>query len=65
MPVSVSDNEFALLFTYLAREHSFVFDPSEVGKTTKIGKQLWDRVQEIALEQGFTPENNTLETVEP
>ncbi len=31
------------------------WDPASIGLTTKIGKQLWDRVQEIAVEQGFAP----------
>lgn len=53
--ILMTQEEFALLYEYLDREHSFVWDPDEIGKTTMIGKQLWDRVQEIATEQGFTP----------
>lgn len=55
MPFTLTDAEFALLYEYLDREHTVTWDPKEVGKTTKIGKKLWDRVQEIAEEKGFTP----------
>jgi hypothetical protein len=53
--IPLTTEEFALLYEYLDREHSLVFDPNTVGETTKIGKKLWDRVQEIAAEQDFTP----------
>jgi hypothetical protein len=53
MPVTLSDDDFAMLYEYLDREHTITWDPNTVGQTTKIGKKLWDRVQEIAEEQGF------------
>jgi hypothetical protein len=53
--VTLSRDDFALLHRYLAREHSMDWDPASIGLTTKIGKQLWIRVQEIAVEQGFAP----------
>jgi hypothetical protein len=53
MPVTLSDDEFSLLYTFLAREHTITWDPDHVGLTTKMGKQLWDRVREIAIEQGL------------
>ena len=61
MPITLSDDEFATLYEYLDREHSFVWDPMVVGKTTKIGKKLWDRVQEIAVEQDFTPTHEPID----
>jgi hypothetical protein len=56
MPVMLSDDEFTLLYTYLDREHTITWDPDHVGLTTKMGKKLWDRVQEIAQEQGVSVE---------
>jgi hypothetical protein len=55
MPVTLSTEELALLHRYLAREHSMDWDPASIGLTTKIGRQLWDRIQQIAVEQGFAP----------
>lgn len=57
MPVTFSDEEFALLFEFLDREHTITFDPDHVGLTTKLGKQLWDRVQEIGAGHGLTPQH--------
>jgi len=57
MPVTLTDEEFALLFEYLDREHTITFDPEHVGLTTKLGKGLWDRVQEIGAEHGLTPQH--------
>ncbi len=54
--ITLSEEEFALLYTYLWREHTITWDPDHVGLTTKLGKQLWDRVREIADEQDFTPD---------
>jgi hypothetical protein len=59
--ITLTSKEFALLYKYLDREHSFVWDPKEVGVTTKIGKKLWDRIQEIATEQDFTPTHTRLD----
>jgi hypothetical protein len=59
--VTLSTEEFALLYEYLDREHSIVWDPMTVGVTTKIGKKLWDRIQEIATEQNFTPTHTPIE----
>ena len=53
--ITLTTEEFALLYEYLDREHTLVWDPKTVGKTTKIGKKLWDRIQAVAVEQGFTP----------
>jgi len=58
--IKLTRKEFALLYEYLDREHSFVWDPAEVGKTTKLGKELWDRVQKIATEQDFTPKHKAV-----
>jgi hypothetical protein len=55
MPVTLTTEEFALLHRYLAREHSIDWDPASIGLTTKIGKKLWDRIQQIGVEQGFAP----------
>ncbi len=55
--IELTEEQFALLYEYLDREHSFVWDPMVVGDTTKIGKKLWDAVQEIAQQQGFTPKH--------
>jgi hypothetical protein len=52
MAVILSENEFALLYAYVDREPTITWDPKEVGLTTNLGKRLWDRVQEIAQEQG-------------
>ena len=61
MAITLTDEEFALLYNYLDREHTITWDPEFVGQTTKIGKQLWDRVQEIGAEVGLTPQH----TVDP
>lgn len=53
--ITLTTEEFALLYDYLDREHTVTFDVDEVGAMTMIGKQLWDRVQEIAVEQDFVP----------
>lgn len=53
--VTLTEEEFALLYRFLDLEHTETMDPDEVGLITKLGKQLWDRVQEVAVEQGFTP----------
>jgi hypothetical protein len=58
--IKLTEEQFALLYEYLDREHSFVWDARIVGKTTKIGKQLWDTVQEIARQQGFTPQHERI-----
>jgi hypothetical protein len=58
--ITLTTEEFALLYEYLDREHSIVWDPDIIGDTTKIGKKLWDRVQEIAEEQHFTPTHEPL-----
>jgi hypothetical protein len=50
--ITLTDEEFALLYTYQDLQHTVTWDHKEVGLTTKLGKQLWDRVQEIAHEQG-------------
>ena len=55
--IELTEEQFALLYEYLDREHSLVLDPETVGQTTKIGKKLWDTVQEIAGQQGFTPQH--------
>lgn len=57
MAVTLSDEEFALLFDFLDREHTVTFDPDFVGETTAIGKQLWDRVQVIGAERGLTAQH--------
>ena len=57
MAVTLSDEEFALLFDFLDREHTITMDPDFVGETTAIGKQLWDRVQVIGAERGLTPQH--------
>jgi hypothetical protein len=49
--VVFSDDEFALLYTYLWRVHQTVFDPGEVGRSVNVGEHLWGRVQEIAQER--------------
>jgi hypothetical protein len=59
--ITLSTDEFALLYEYLDREHSMDWDVESVGLTTKIGKQIWDRVQEIAVEQNFTPTHTPIE----
>jgi hypothetical protein len=41
--ITLSCDEFALLYQYLDREHTITWDPEEVGLTTKLGKKLWDR----------------------
>jgi hypothetical protein len=38
--VTLSDNEFALLYTYLDREHSIDWDPNSIGQTTKLDRKL-------------------------
>ena len=55
MAITLSTEEFALLYEYLDREHSLDWDVESIGVTTKLGKQLWDRIQGIAVEQNFTP----------
>lgn len=57
----LNEEDFALLYEYLDREHSFVWDPKVIGTTTKIGKKLWDRVQEIGRERGFEPKHERVE----
>ena len=47
MPVTRSDEDSGFLFEYLDREHTVTWDPEHVGLTTKMGKKLWNRVQEI------------------
>lgn len=65
MAISLSDEQFALLYEYLDREHSFVWNPEVVGETTKIGKQLWDTVQAIAVDQGFEPQHERVGDAHP
>jgi hypothetical protein len=59
--ITLSTDEFALLYEYLDREHSIVWDRMILGQTTKLGKKLWDRIQEIAKEEGFTPTHTPIE----
>lgn len=59
--ITLTTEEFALLYEFLDREHSFDWDPDSIGETTKIGKKLWDRIQEVAVEQGFTPTHTPIE----
>jgi hypothetical protein len=59
--ITLKPKEFALLYEYLDREHSITWDPKVIGKTTKIGKKLWDRVQEIAVEYDFVPTHEPIE----
>jgi hypothetical protein len=65
MAVTLSDEEFALLFDYLDREHSITWDPDFVGLTTKLGKQLWDRVRDIGTEQGLVAQHIVRFEVQP
>jgi hypothetical protein len=58
--IELTEEQFALLYEYLDREHSLVWDPRVIGDTTKIGKKLWDTVQEIAGQQGFTPQHERI-----
>lgn len=55
--VVLTREEFALLFDFLDREHTITWDPEFVGQTTKLGKRLWDRIQEIGAEHGLTPQH--------
>jgi hypothetical protein len=55
--VTLTDEEFALLYELLDREHTITWDPIFVGETTAIGKKLWDRVQEIGAERGLSPQH--------
>ena len=61
MAITLSTAEFSLLYEYLDREHSIVWDPDTVGQTTKLGKQLWDRIQQVAIEQDFTPTHSSID----
>jgi hypothetical protein len=61
MPITLTDQEFALLYEYLDREHSMDWDPDSVGLTTKIGFKLWRRIQKVATEQGFTPKHTPID----
>ncbi|MDA8320717.1 MAG: hypothetical protein M0030_13045 [Actinomycetota bacterium] len=54
MAITLTD-EHALLYVYLDRKHSFVWDNKVIGQITKIGNRLWRTVQKIAVEQGFEP----------
>jgi hypothetical protein len=63
--VLLTEEDFALVYEYLDREHSFVWSVEEIGKTTRIGKQLWDRIQEIAVEVDFTPTHMPIAPVPP
>jgi hypothetical protein len=58
--IELTEEQFALLYEYLDREHTLTWDPLIVGDTTKIGKKLWDTVQEIAQQQGFTPQHERI-----
>ena len=40
MPVTLTDEEFALLFDYLDREHTITFDPDYIGLTPRHWKQV-------------------------
>jgi hypothetical protein len=51
--IELTDEQFALLYEYLDREHSIVWDPATVGQTTKIGTRLQSTVQEIAGQNGL------------
>ncbi len=55
--VVLTQKEFALLYTYLDREHTITWDVEEIGLSTKLGKQLWDRVQELGGEHGLLPQH--------
>lgn len=55
MSVTLTDEQFALLWTYLDREYRVVSDPRYVGETIKIGEKLWAMVREVGAEQGFSP----------
>jgi hypothetical protein len=60
--ITLTDEEFSLLYEYLDREHSIAWDPNTVGETTKLGKTLWDRIQEVAQEQNFTATHQSIRT---
>lgn len=55
MVITLIDEEFATVCEHLHREHTATWNPDHVGLTTKIGKRLWDRVQEIADVQECDP----------
>jgi hypothetical protein len=61
MSITLTAEQFALLYEYLDREHAITWDPETVGEITKLGKQVWDRVQEIAREQNFTPTHQPID----
>ena len=63
--ITLTAEEFSLLYRFLDLEHTETMDPEEVGVITKLGKQVWDRVQEIAVEQGFTPPTHTSDLSSP
>jgi hypothetical protein len=63
--ITLTEDQFALLYEYLDREHSLVWDPKVIGDTTKIGSRLWRAVQEIAIEQGFEPKHERVGEAHP
>jgi hypothetical protein len=63
--IELTEEQFALLYEYLDLEHTIHWSPAIVGQTTKIGKKLWDTVQEIAQQQGFTPQHERIAPLDP
>ena len=60
MAITLTDEQFTLLWTYLDREHRLVDDPRYVGETLKLGERLWEIVREVAVAQDFTvPDEST------
>jgi hypothetical protein len=50
VPVTVTDEEFALLCEFFDRWSTASFDPKFVGQTVKRGEKLMRRLEEISKE---------------
>lgn len=49
--MTLSDEEFALLYTYLDRMNTTTWDPDEVGETTRIGRKVWPLMKAHAADK--------------
>jgi hypothetical protein len=48
MPVTLSDEDFLLLYEYFAESFGTIVDNSRMAEVIKMGYQSWARMQEIA-----------------
>lgn len=53
--ITLTEEQFGQIFTYLDREHRLVGDPNYHRETVALGMKVWDMVRDIATEHDFSP----------